>query len=99
MPQPLHVDTTELRLSAASLDAANSSTSAQLTQNARALAGCQSGWVGTPHAAFEQVRDTWELADAARADRLGDIAIYLYRSADIYDHRDEASGEDIEQTM
>lgn len=77
----------------------NGAISAQLTQNAGALAGRQSGWAGTAFAAFEAVRDTWELADAARADRLGDIAMNLYRSADIYDHRDEASGEDIEQTM
>ena len=99
MPQPLHVDTAELRMSADRLDAVNGATSAQLTQNACALAGCQSGWAGTAFAAFEAVRDTWELADAARADRLGDIAMNLYRSADIYDHRDQASGEDIEQTM
>jgi uncharacterized protein YukE len=99
VPQPLQVDTAELRLSAASLDAVNSSTAAQLTQNARALTGCQNGWVGTPYAAFEQVRDTWELADAARGERLGDIAMNLYRSADLYDHRDQASGEDIEQTL
>lgn len=99
MPQPLHVDTTELRMSAAHLDAVNGTTSAQLTQNSRALAGCQSGWAGTAFAAFEAVRDTWELADAARADRLGDIAMNLYRSADIYDHRDQTSGEDIDQTM
>jgi uncharacterized protein YukE len=99
VPQPLKVDTTELRLSAASLDAVNSSTSAQLTQNARALASCQNGWVGTPYAAFEHVRDTWDLADTARGERLADIAMNLYRSADLYDHRDQTSGEDIEQTM
>ncbi len=86
-------------MSAARLDAANAATSAQLTQNAGALAGCQSGWAGTAFAAFEAVRDTWELADTARSDRLGDIAMNLYRSADIYDHRDQASGEDIDQTM
>jgi WXG100 family type VII secretion target len=99
LPQPLHVDTAELRISAAQLDAVNGTTSAQLTQNAGALAGCQSGWAGTAFAAFEAVRDTWDLADAARADRLGDIAMNLYRSADVYDHRDQASGGDIEQTM
>jgi WXG100 family type VII secretion target len=98
LPAPLHVDTAELRISAARLDAVNGATSAQLTQNAGALAGCQSGWAGTAFAAFEAVRDTWELADAGRADRLGNIAMNFYRSADIYDHRDQVSGEDIEQT-
>ena len=91
MPQPLHVDAAELRLSAGRLDAVNGATSAQLTQNAGALAGCQSGWAGTSFAAVEQVRDTWELADAARANRLGDTAMNRYRSADIYDHRDQAT--------
>ena len=86
-------------MSAARLEAVNGATSTQLTQNAGALAGCQSGWAGTAFAAFEAVRDTWELADAARADRLGDIAMDLYRSADIYDHRDQASAEDLEQTL
>lgn len=99
MPQPLHVDTAELRLSAARLDDVNGTTTAQLTQNSGALAGCQSGWVGTAFAAFEAVRDTWELADVARADRLGDIAMNLSRSADLYDHRDLTSGENIEQSL
>lgn len=99
MPQPLHVDTAELRMSAARLDAVNDATSAQLTQNASALAGCQSGWAGTAFAAFEAVRDTWELADAARAERVGDIAMNLYRSADLYDHRDQTSAEDLEQKL
>ena len=99
MPQPLQVDTAELRISAARLDAVTGATSAQLTQNAGALAGCQSGWAGTAFAAFEAVRDTWELGDAARADRLGDIAMNLYLSAYIFDHRDQASAEDLEQTM
>jgi uncharacterized protein YukE len=77
----------------------NGATSVQLTQNTAALDGCQSGWAGTAFAAFEAVRDTWELADAARADRLGDIAMTLYRSADVYDHRDQTSERDLEQTM
>lgn len=99
MPQPLQVDTAELRMSAARLDAVNAATSAQLTQNAGALTSCQSGWAGTAFAAFEAVRDTWELADAARAQRLGDIAMNLYRSADLYDHRDQTSAEDLEQKL
>jgi len=77
----------------------NGATSVQLTQNAAALGGCRSGWAGTTFAAFEAVRDTWELADAAGADRLGDIAMTLYRSADVYDHRDQTSERDLEQTM
>jgi hypothetical protein len=97
LPQPLHVDTAELRISAARLDAVNGATTAQLTLNAGALTGCQSGRAGTAFAAFEQVRGNWELADAARGDRLGDIALNLYRSADIYDHRDQASAEDLEE--
>ena len=99
MPQPLEVDTAELRLNSGRLDAHNATTSAQLTQNAGALAGCQTGWAGTTFAAFEQVRDTWDRADAARADRIGDIALNLYRSADLYDHRDQSSAEDIERTL
>lgn len=86
-------------MSADRLDAVNGTTSAQLTQNARALAGCQGGWAGTAFAAFEAVRDTWESADAARADRLNDIAMNLYRTADIYDHRDQSSADDIQQTV
>lgn len=58
MPQPLEVDTAELRLNSGRLDALNGTTSAQLTQNADALAGCQTGWAGTAFAAFERVRDT-----------------------------------------
>ena len=99
MPQPLQVDTAELRLNSGRLDALNGTTSAQLTQNAGALAGCQTGWAGTAFAAFERVRDTWDRADAARADRIGDIALNLYRSADLYDHRDQSSAEHIEQTL
>ena len=99
MPQPLQVDTAELRLNGGRLDALNGTTSAQLTQNAVALAGCQTGWAGTASAAFEQVRDIWDRADAARADRMGDIALNLYRSADLYDHRDQAGADDIEQTL
>ena len=52
-------------MSADQLEAVDSATSAQLTQNAGALGGCQSGWAGMTFAAFEAVRDTWELADAA----------------------------------
>jgi WXG100 family type VII secretion target len=99
LPQPLDVDTAELRLSAARLEAAEGAASAQLTQNGGALASCHSGWAGTAFAAFEAVRDTWELADAARAERLGDIALNLYRSADIYDHIDQVSAQDLQQTM
>jgi WXG100 family type VII secretion target len=99
LPQPLQVDTAELRMSAGRLDAVNGAATAQLTQNAGALAGCQSGWAGTASAAFEAVRDAWDLADAARADRLGDITMNLYRSADIYDHRDQASAEDLAQSL
>jgi uncharacterized protein YukE len=99
LPPPLRVDTAELRLNGGRLDTLNGTTSAQLTQNACALGGCQSGWAGTAFAAFEQVRDTWDCADAARADRMGDIALNLYRSADLYDHRDQTSAEDIEQTL
>lgn len=99
MPQPLHVDTAELRMTAARLDAVNGATSGQLTQNSGALADCQGGWAGTAFAAFESVRDTWDLADAARADRLADISMNLRRAADVYDHRDHVSGEDIDQTM
>ncbi|WP_158240309.1 WXG100 family type VII secretion target [Mycobacterium hubeiense] len=99
MPQPLHVDTASLRASAGRLDVVNESTTTQLSQNAAALAGCQGGWAGSAFAAFEQVREAWELADAARAEKLGDIALNLYRSADIYDHRDEASAAEIDTTM
>ena len=99
MPQPLQVDTAELRLNSGRLDALNGTTSAQLTQNAGALAGCQTGWAGTAFAAFERVSDTWDRADAARAYRVGDIALNLYRSADLYDHRDQSSAEHIEQTL
>ena len=38
-------------------------------------------------------------ADAGRADRLGDIARNLYRNADLYDHRDEESAANVEQTL
>jgi WXG100 family type VII secretion target len=99
LPQPLHVDTAELRMSAGRLDAVNAAATAQLTQNAGALAGCQSGWAGTAFAAFQAVRDAWDLADAARADRLAGITMNLYRSADIYDHRDQASAEDLAQSL
>jgi WXG100 family type VII secretion target len=99
LPQPVDVGTAELRLSAARVDAAEGAASAQLTQNAGALASCHSGWAGTAFAAFEAVRETWEVADAARAQRLGDIAMNLYRSADIYDHIDLVSAEDLQQTM
>lgn len=99
MSQSLHVDTAELRRSGARLDVVNGATSAQLTRNAGALAGCQSGLAGTAFAAFEQVRDAWELADAARADRLGDIAMNLCRSAVIYDHRDQTSADNLAQTL
>ena len=97
MPQPLHVDTTQLRIHAARLDVANGEATTQLTSNAKAMTACQPGWAGTTLAAFEQLRDTWELADASRAGRLEDIALGLYRSADLYEHRDETSGEHIEQ--
>jgi uncharacterized protein YukE len=63
------------------------------------LAGCQTGWAGATFAAFERVRDTWDRADAARADRLGNIARNLYRSADLYDHKDEESGANVERTL
>lgn len=63
------------------------------------MAGCQSGWAGSTFAAFERVRDTWDGADAARTDRFGDIARNLYRSADLYDHRDEESAANVEQTL
>lgn len=99
MPEPLRVDTAELRSSAALLDVATDAAATQLSQNSSAMAGCQSGWVGTPFAAFERVRDTWDGADAARADRLADIARNLYRSADLYDHRDEESATNVEQTL
>jgi uncharacterized protein YukE len=99
LSQSLHVDTAELRISGSRLDVVNGAISAQLTQNAGALASYQSGLAGTAFAAFEQVRDSWELADAARADRLGDIAMDLCRSADIYDHRDQNSADDLERTL
>lgn len=99
MPQPLRVDTADLRNSAGLLDVATDAATTQLSQNSSAMAGCQSGWVGTTFAAFERLRDTWDGLDAARADRLGDIARNLYRSADLYDHRDEESGADVEQTL
>jgi WXG100 family type VII secretion target len=99
VPQPLRVDTAELRLNGVRLDALNDATSAQLTKNAAALAACQSGWAGSAFGAFEHVMDTWDRADAARVDRLGDIALNLHRSANLYDHRDQSSAEDIEQTL
>ena len=99
MPQPLQIDTAELRLNGGRLDALNGKTSVQLTQNAGALGGCQTGWAGTAMAAFDRVRDTWDRADGARADRIGDITLNLYRSADLYDHRDQSSAEDVEQTL
>lgn len=99
MPQPLGVDTAQLRLHGARLDSANAEQSTQLTANAAALAACQSAWAGTTFAAFEQLRETWELQDDARTKRLADIAINLLRAADVYEHRDAASGEDIARQM
>jgi uncharacterized protein YukE len=99
VPQFLRVDAAELRLNGGRLDALNESASAQLTQNAGSLAGGQSGWAGSAFAAFERVRDGWDRADAERADRLGDIAVNLYRSADLYEYRDQSSAEDIETTL
>lgn len=98
MPQPLHVDTTQLRIHAARLDAANAEATTQLTSNAKAVAACQSGWAGTTLAAFEQLRDAWDLADTSRAGRLEDIAMGLYHSADLYEHRDQTSSDQIEQS-
>jgi WXG100 family type VII secretion target len=97
LPQPLHVDPTALRIHAARLDAANAEATTQLTSNAKAMAACQPGWAGTTLAAFEQLRDTWDLADTSRAGCLDDIAMGLYRSADLYEHRDQTSGDLIEQ--
>jgi WXG100 family type VII secretion target len=97
LPQPLHVDTTQLRIHAARLDAANAEATDQLTNNAKAVAACQPGWAGSTLAAFEQLRDTWELADTSRARLLEDIAMGLYRSADLYEHRDQTSGDQIER--
>ena len=99
MPQPLQVDTAALRTSAGQLDAVNDSAATRLTQNSSALADCQSGWAGSAFAAFEQVRETWQAADAARADRLGGIALDFYRSANIYEHGDETGAADIDATM
>jgi len=84
---------------AARLDATNAEATNQLTANATAIAACQTGWAGITLAAFEQLRDTWELADSSRAARLDDIAMGLYRSADLYDRRDHTSGENIEQSL
>lgn len=64
-----------------------------------AMAACHGGWMGTTMSAFEQLRDTWELADASRADRLGDISRNLFRSAALYEQRDHASAENIEQSL
>lgn len=99
MPQPLRVDTADLRNSAGLLDVATDAAATQLSQNSSAMAGCQSGWVGTTFGAFERLRDTWDGADAVRAERLADIARNLYRSADLYDYRDEESAANVEQTL
>lgn len=99
MPQALGVNTAQLRGHGSKLDAVNAEHTAQLTENAAALSASQTAWIGTTYGAFEQLRDTWEFADAARTKRLDDIAINLLRAADVYDHRDDVSGEDIAQQM
>ena len=99
MPQALGVNTARLRGHGSKLDAANAEHTAQLTANAAALSASQTAWAGTTFGAFEQLRDTWELGDAARAKRLDDIAINMLRAADVYDHRDDASGQDIARQM
>jgi uncharacterized protein YukE len=78
---------------------ASAAASDQLTQNAAALAGSQTGWAGTTFGAFEQLRDTWEQDDAARAKTLDDIATNLRRSAALYQVADEASADDIGTTL
>jgi len=99
VPQSLRIDPTQLRLSAGRLDVANDAAKAQLTQNATALAGSKAGWAGTAHTAFEQLRDTWEHADTARANRLEDIATNLRGSAAEYQLTDEAGADDIDTAL
>jgi hypothetical protein len=81
LPQPLHLDTAELRLNGGRLDASqrrNVYSANSECARARRLPERICGQVF----AAEQVRDTWDRADAARADCLGDIALNLYRRAD-----------------
>lgn len=91
MPQPLKVDPTSIQRSAGELEMANSAADEELARNAAALREAQSGWVGTTFAAFEQLRETWERADADRAARLDDISTSLRRSAAMYQHSDESN--------
>ncbi len=99
MPQPLKLDPTRIQASAGELDMVNSSTRDQLARNATALMEAQSGWAGTTFSAFEQLRDTWERADADRASRLDDIATNLRRSATLYQSTDDAAASAIDSTV
>ncbi|GAA2567345.1 WXG100 family type VII secretion target [Mycolicibacterium diernhoferi] len=91
MPQSLKLDPTRIQASAGELEMVNSSARDQLARNAEALVEAQSGWVGTAFGAFEQLRETWERTDAARAGRLDEIAISFRRSAALYQATDEAN--------
>ncbi|GAT17635.1 WXG100 family type VII secretion target [Mycolicibacterium thermoresistibile] len=99
MPQPLKVDPSQLRLQAARLDVASAEAIAKLSANMVAMAGCQMGWKGTALAAFERLRDSWELSDTARATRLEDIALNLHSAANVYEQQDETSGESIDRSI
>lgn len=99
MPQPLRVDSAQLRLRAGQLDTVTNEASTQLTAIAGAMAGCQSGWVGSTHTAFEQLRESWDTADAARARSLDVIETNVLQSAALYDHTDQGSRDDINRTL
>ena len=99
MPQQLRTDPAQLRQKAGHLDGVNEAATEQLSQNASALSSAQTAWAGTTFHAYEQLRDTWEQADTARAKHLDDIATSLSRSAALYQFADESSAEAVDRTL